>query len=194
MLKPNVFDPVNSRHIYDAIYACLLQVRPKFCLEIGTFHGQSAAVFQYYFDRYCPDGLLVTCDIKKYVELHLKNVRQVIVHPYVNNSCQWHYVQQEELLGVGTPRDNIEIIKQYHDEFDFCFLDGDHQEVSALADLEVCRELAAPPKYILFDDIDEDVHDSKRVYNNIIKNDPNLNIDDFQNWNFWVGAALLWEK
>ena len=201
--RQNKFEPVNNRHIYDALYSTLVYLKPKYCLEIGTFYGQSAEVFQAYFNEYCQDGKLITCDIKKYVDFaHCPNVTQVIVHPHITNSAEWHYVKNNELLPpTRDPMDNVDIVRElFKDKFDFCFLDGDHQEISVYDDFLMAGELLLNPKYILFDDIDEPdktikrKHDSVRIYEQEIKNNEALNIYDFADWGIWVGAALLWEK
>lgn len=195
---------VGGRNIYSAIYATLLQLKPKNCLEIGTFHGYSAAVFQKYFDEFCPDGKLITCDIKSYVDLsQYKNVEQVIVRPYVDNSEQWHYVKNSELKAqTNSGIDNAAIVKSlFEEDFDFCFLDGDHQLTSVVQDFVFARELLKQPQYILFDDTEEvgqtvktSVHDSVRYFYEEITMDTNIEYYNFKNWQSFVGAALIWNK
>ena len=162
--KHNVFSTVNNRNIYNALLSTLIHLKPKHCLEIGTFQGQSAEVFQYYFDHYQPDGLLVTIDIKLYQQLTYKNVKQKHsdtiwkggVLPFVEDSVD----------------KNTEIINDVFDgTFDFCFLDGDHQYVSADHDMQIATKLLKPPQYILFDDINDPQHECDKLY---------------QELNFWV--------
>lgn len=199
IVKPNKFAPVNNRHIYDALYGVLLKLKPKYCLEIGTFHGQSVEVFQTYFNEEMPDGKLITCDIKNFVDMSkFPNCEQVLVHPHVTNSEQWHYVKNEEILPpvVDSVVENVCKIKEAATsiEFDFCFLDGDHQKISAYGDLAICELLLKQPQYILFDDIDSAPHESQAVYEESIKDNPDLNVYDFSDWGLWVGAALIWNK
>ena len=102
-----------NRQFRQALLATLIHLKPKYCLEIGTHLGQSTEVFQKYFDEYQQDGIVVTVDIHKYKDLsHLKNVKQLIVHPHVDNSSDWHYVNNEELLdhNVDSVAKNTEII------------------------------------------------------------------------------------
>ena len=114
--RPNRVPPSGGplRYFRDALFASLVHLKPKLCLEIGTHIGQSTNVFQKYFDQYEPDGVVVTVDIKKYVDIESKNVKQLIVHPHVNNSSDWHYVKNEELLdhNVDSVAKNTELIKE----------------------------------------------------------------------------------
>jgi predicted O-methyltransferase YrrM len=186
------------RNIYNALLSILIYLKPKICLEIGTYYGQSADVFAYYFDNYMPDGILVTTDIKLYKQITHPNIVQLLVHPHVTNSQQWHYVSDVELLPCVeySASANIDRIQKIlpKTKFDFCFLDGDHQRSSVYQDFTIAKSLLDEPQYILFDDIDVQEHDSTRVYEEDIKTDISLNIYDFADWNEWVGAALLWNK
>lgn len=188
-----------SRYIYNALYDTLVCLKPKACLEIGTFHGQSARVFQDYFTEHCPEGILITIDIKHYVYLtDCPNVFQVIGHPHVANSTQWHHVDDKELLEYtdSSVRANVKKINEanHGKKFDFCFLDGDHQLESVRRDFLIAANVLEPPKYILFDDIDVEQHDSARYYREQILTKEILNVYDYANWGVWVGAALIWQK
>ena len=137
-----------NRKFREALFGCLLQLKPKYCLEIGTHLGQSTEVFQKYFDEHEPDGVVVTVDIHKYKELDLKNAKQLIVHPHVDNSSDWHYVKNEELLdhNVDSVAKNTEIIQESirnlpESKFDFCFLDGDLQRDSVIKDFAIASNL-----------------------------------------------------
>ena len=170
-----------NRQFRQALLATLIHLKPKCCLEIGTHLGQSTEVFQKYFDEYQQDGIVVTVDIHKYKDLsHLKNVKQLIVHPHVDNSSDWHYVNNEELLdhNVDSVAKNTEIIRGAirnlsENHFDFCFLDGDHQRDSVMKDFAISRNVLSEPQYILFDDTEDDGggHDSVDVYNEIVAED-----------------------
>lgn len=197
IIRHNRFLKVNNRNIYNALYSTLLYLKPKYCLEIGTFHGQSAEVFDAYFNDFQPEGFLITIDIKKYVNIDSRYIKQVIVHPHVTNSTSWHFVTNEEILPClnNSVEENIKIIKNnFGHKFDFCFLDGDHQMTSVISDFEIANALLQDPKYILFDDIDVKEHDSMKYYNKTINVNNELNIYNFNDWYEWVGAALLWEK
>lgn len=193
-----------NRQFRQALLATLIHLKPKYCLEIGTHLGQSTEVFQQYFDKYEQDGLVVTIDIHKYKDLdHLKNVKQLIVHPHVNNSSDWHYVDNENLLdhNVDSVAENIEIIRNGirnypRTDFDFCFLDGDHQRDSVVKDFAISRSLLSDPQYILFDDTEDDGggHDSVKVYEDMVAEEK-YNIYDFsKEWETYCGCALIWNK
>ena len=201
--KPNKFPPSGKpeRHFRDALYASLLHLKPKLCLEIGTHIGQSTAVFQEYFTDYEPNGLVVTVDIKKYVNIETKNVKQVIVHPHVSNSSDWHYVNNEELLdhNVDSVTKNTELIKESirnftANRFDFCFLDGDHQKESVTKDLLISKNLLDGNQYILLDDTEEEGHDSKTVYEKMVSEGSHSIYDFSKEWGCYSGCALIWDK
>lgn len=196
MLKNhNQWEAPGGKHTYDALYSCLLHLKPTNCLEIGTFYGKSAEVFQTYFNRYCPHGKMITCDIKKYTDLsHLSNITQIIVHPHVKNSSQFHHVTNDEILPQTDDfMANANIIKNVFDKkFDFCFLDGDHQYYSACRDLFTANQLLNNPKYILFDDMNDETHESTKVFQELIM--PNYNTYTFDDWYINTGCALIWEK
>ena len=192
-----------NRQFREALFSSLVHLKPKYCLEIGTHIGQSTEVFQKYFDEHQPDGVVVTVDIHKYKNIESKNVKQLIVHPHVNNSADWHYVKNEELLdhNVDSVVKNTELIKESirnfsATQFDFCFLDGDHQRESVIKDFAISRSLLKEPQYILFDDTEDDGggHDSVDVYNEIVAEEK-YNIYDFsKEWNVYCGCALIWNK
>jgi predicted O-methyltransferase YrrM len=212
----NMPQPPDNRK---ALYACLLHLRPKFCLEIGTCSGISASIFQRYFNEYCPDGLLVTVDIKQYVKF--ENATQVynyaapwnfdniifrIVYPHVKNSSDWHYLEHKELLPdweqciETSVENNIRIIQTaYNRPFDFCHIDGDHQETSIRKDLETAKQLLKPPQYFTLDDVYHPKHhDVNKVFKEL-QQDNGLNIYDFANWNMSHGPhhpymSLIWNK
>lgn len=195
----NKYPTPGSRHIYNALYDTLVALKPEICLEIGTFHGQSARVFQDYFTEHCPTGKLITIDIKKYVDLSdLPNVFQIIGHPHVTNSTNWHHVNEQELMPYtdSSVKMNVRLIQNanHWHGFDFCFLDGDHQWESVRRDFLIAANVLEFPKYILFDDIDVEAHDSARYYQEQILTKETLNIYDYSDWGVWVGAALIWQK
>lgn len=192
-----------NRQFRQALLATLIHLKPKYCIEIGTHLGQSTEVFQKYFDEHQPDGVVVTVDIHKYKNIESKNVKQLIVHPHVNNSSDWHYVKNEELLdhNIDSVEKNTEIIKESmrnlsESRFDFCFLDGDHQRESVIKDFAISRNLLKEPQYILFDDTEDDGggHDSVKVYEEIVAEEK-YNVYDFsKEWDVYCGCALLWNK
>lgn len=192
----------NLRYYFDALYNSLVCLKPKLCLEIGTHYGDSAKVFQAYFDEFMPEGRLITCDIKTYCDLSsLKNVIPVIVHPHANNMDKHHNVNPDLLLPVteSTLTSNREIIlaaTETNDKspFDFAFVDGDHQVVSAVRDIEIACSLLKTDCPFLLDDVDEEYHELSYFYHNNIKKSGEYDIYDFSDWPVTTGVALLKEK
>jgi len=187
-----------SRYFRDALFASLVYLKPKLCLEIGTHIGQSTLVFQKYFDEYQRDGIVITVDIKNYAHIVDRSIKQLIVHPHVSNSSDWHYVNDEELLDhdVDSVALNTKIIQDAVDgaKFDFCFLDGDHQRESVINDFAISRNVLGDDQYILLDDTEEAGHDSKTVYGEIVAANTH-NIYSFsKEWGVYCGCALIWNK
>jgi len=200
--KPNQFASagVPSRHFRDALYASLLHVKPKYCLEIGTHIGQSTAVFQRYFEEHEPEGIVVTVDITKLVNIKSENVKQIIVHPHVPNSDEFHRVDDHLLTHeIDSVKENTKLIQEAirnypTNFFDFCFLDGDHQRQSVINDFEISRNVLNGSQYILLDDTEEEHHDSKRVYEEIVSSQSHNVYDFSKEWDCYCGCALLWNK
>ena len=181
----------------------LIKLKPKLCLEIGTHLGGTAKIFEYYFKKYRPDGILITCDIKCYIKLNSKYIRQVIVYPHINNIEDYHKVTKNELLPAyedhleNSVKANCEIIKKELSKirassFDFYFIDGDHTRISFLKDIEIAKALSTPPHYILLDDTKEEDHECCFVYQNELK--LKFNHYDFDDWLIFVSMSLIWDK
>ena len=200
--KPNQYPPSGKpeRHFRDALYASLLHLRPKCCLEIGTHIGQSTLIFQEYFNKHQPDGIVVTVDITRLVELTFPNAKQLIVYPHVSNSGDHHKVDEHLLTHkVDSVAKNTKIIKEAirnlsYTKFDFCFLDGDHQLQSVLNDFEISRNVLGGDQYILLDDTEENHHDSKTVYEQMVAEQSHNTYDFSKEWGCYCGCALIWNK
>lgn len=192
----------SQRFYRDALYSVLEHLKPKLCLEIGTYYGGSSAIFQEYFDKLCPEGKLVTCDINRYTELNMPNIEQVLVHPHTDMHLvkKWHQVEESKMLeGFNNPEiiensveKNIEIIRQYG-KFDFCFLDGDHTVWSASRDMIIAESVLKDPKWILFDDVDEFDHECASYFLEL-KSRGQYKVYEFEDWDVQVGAALIWNE
>lgn len=188
------------RYYLDALYNSLVELKPKLCLEIGTHFGDSAKVFQAYFDEYMPDGMLITCDIKEYTDLSsMKNVKFIKVHPHKNNMTTHHMVTNEELLKVTefSCDDNIDLVMDTFsidpNSFDFVFIDGDHQIDSFCQDLLIAQTLKKPDSWILVDDTVEEYHELAGYFQKFRKSDY-WEVYDFDDWEVLAGASLLREK
>lgn len=200
-----------------ALFSTLMYLKPTHCLEIGTYYGGSAMIFFDYMKQANVDGLIVTCDVQRYTDLEASPrvadywtrqfVKQIIVyshlpikelrkHHSIHNAIQKDYPTnlkyQEAKYSKNSINDNVEIIKKaYNKKFDFAHVDGDHTEKSFLSDIEICKRLLKPPKYILLDDIKEGVHECAETFKKIRKD---YNCYEFENWGVFAGRALIWEK
>jgi hypothetical protein len=81
-----------------ALLNVLVKLRPAICLEIGTYTGDTSRVFEYYFHKYEPRGILVTADIREYADVANDRIRQVIVYPHLADIMNYHDVTPEQLL------------------------------------------------------------------------------------------------
>lgn len=179
-------------HYLWGLYATLVKFRPKYCLEIGTHKGNTAKVFQKYFDKYETNGMLVTCDIKKYVDLSdLKNVKQLIVSHHSDEVHKLHNVDRNLLKYsyVDSVKTNIQLLKNEFEMYDFAFIDGDHTRDSFLKDIQISESVLKEPKLMLLDDTKEPVHECMKIYNEEIK--PKYESYDFQDWSVFVGCSLI---
>lgn len=178
-----------------ALFNTLVHFKPKKCIEIGTYNGNTTRVFQRYFDQYMPDGLLVTCDIKKYVDFsHLKNVKQIIVAHHIPNIDSIHRVTKDELLFSdhnNSVQTNINLLKQISPSYDFAFIDGDHTKASFLKDIEICESVLTAPQTMLIDDTKDTFHECSTVYYEMFKNNKNYECYDFQDWYQFAGCSLV---
>jgi hypothetical protein len=142
----------------------------------------------------------VTVDITKLVNIKSYNVKQIIVHPHVPNSDEFHRVDDHLLTHeIDSVKENTrliqEAIRNYPTNFfDFCFLDGDHQRQSVINDFEISRNVLDGSQYILLDNTEEEHHDSKRVYEEIVSSQSHNVYDFSKEWDCYCGCALLWNK
>jgi hypothetical protein len=213
--QPNKFrfDPlgqVNFQHpkyYLNAIYETLLLLRPKYCLEIGTLYGDTAGIFQRYFEEYEPNGFLITCDIhiqdhaNKYMPKECPNVKRVHVYPH-NKQEYVLDLGKNGMLPTGweiniddSVRQNVWIIRQQMgvlDQLDFAFIDGDHTADSVEKDIRICRSLLKQPHHMLLDDVDEPAHPIYNFYREFVEKE--YDCYKFENWNVQTCCALIKEK
>lgn len=184
-----------------ALLNTLIKLKPKVCLEIGTYHGATAEIFDYYFQKYQPQGVLFTADIRRYKDLTTRRIRQVIVYPHVRNIADIHLVTPEQMLPgyAGHFEDSAEantaiLKRELHkaraEAFDFCYIDGDHQELSFMRDLTIARNLARPEAYMLIDDICDEVHECARAYREKVVPQTTFHYE-FQDWPIFAGVGLV---
>lgn len=183
-----------------ALLNTLIKFKPRYCLEIGTYYGATAKVFEQYFRKFRTDGRLITADIKRYADLATMYVKPALVYPHVNNPGDIHFVKPDELLPgyADHLRDsvsaNIEMLRKElmmlgGTFFDFAYIDGDHQEISFLKDLEIAVRLLAPGSFILIDDIKDECHECAMAYRQKIASC--VEHYDFDDWPIFAGLGLV---
>lgn len=186
-----------------AILNALISLQPTNCLEIGTYTYQTSHVFSHYFEKYHSIGKLVTADISEWDRgAAPPNVYPVMVYPHTLNVEKFHSGiniyhpdWQKKLVGGGNSvMVNGKIINDKMEDlginqFDFAFIDGDHQEKSFLSDLYIALALTKPDGYILIDDVRDIGNDQMTTYRNTLC--PKNNFYEFENWNPNPGMALI---
>lgn len=186
------------RYYKTALLNTLIHLRPRLCLEIGTWRGGSAKVFRYYFNKYCPTGHLVTADIKRYENITSKHVTQVRVYPHTLDIFALHKKVAEDDLLPNWRRNversveanaNMVLSPISKKKFDFAFVDGDHWNL--LKDVEIVKRVVKPPGYALLDDTTAFVWPCSWVYQDEIK--PHFNTYDFEDWRMFPGTSLIWK-
>lgn len=192
----------NGRKYYrHVLYSTLQQLHPRQCLEIGTHYFGTTEVFQRYFDEFCPEGKVITVDVKKWVEPpQAHNVVSLIVKPHLPFSSlrERHPIKEEEIDCDynDSVEKNCKIIQQVMSKsFDFCFIDGDHHRESLLKDIEICTRLSKSPHYMLLDDVHDFAHDSAHLFRSILSQQ--YYTYEFEDWHLVdgvPGAALMWSK
>lgn len=165
-----------------ALINTLISLRPGICLEIGTHHGGTTKIFESYFERYRPDGILITIDVRKFVDVESNRVRQLLVAPHDGSD-------DTEIRNLSVLRSELERAQAHH--FDFAFIDGDHSESSFLADLRLYKQLSASPHYALLDDTKDAVHECCDAFRKRVV--PRSSCYDFEDWPIFVGASLVWD-
>lgn len=182
-----------------ALLNTLIHLYPRHCLEIGTWRGGSAKIFERYFDEHRPDGTLVTADIRRYKDVASDRVHQVLVYPHDLGVFQLHRSVKEEHLIPGwryhlasSVEDNAAIVLRgiMAPAFDFVFVDGDHRHL--LKDLEIVKLVTKSPHYALLDDTQTGIWDCGRVYHDDVKH--RYGHYDFDDWPIFTGTSLIWEK
>lgn len=154
-----------KRYYRRAIYNTLLYIKPKYCLEVGSFIFQSSRCFSRYFKENCPDGKLITLDICKWTTCNLERVYPLMVYPYTeeviheHGGLQVYFKDWQRIVKQGlAPEFNMFILKQEMTslnikQFDFIFVDGSHSKESFENDLRMAKIFCRPEGYILIDDI-----------------------------------------
>lgn len=198
-------------HYLDALYATLVQLRPRYCLEIGTHDGcNSTLVFHEYFKNLMHDGHLITLDVVPCKNLPSKYVTQCIVNPHhvnVVHTCggdgRWfkesdlkstfkNDIRSSVTTNAAIVRDHMKVLQI--DSLDFAFIDGDHERSSFLNDITICESLLTMPKFMMLDDTKEEFHQCCNVYHDEILTSRTYGHYDYDDWSRFVGCSLIWIK
>ena len=197
-------------HYLSALYSSLVHYKPKYCLEIGTHKGDnSTLIFEKYFENHMPDGHLVTLDIVPCKGLNKNKITQVLVQPHhkrIYETCggkngSW-FSKDTSFLSIDENdivEHNVRTIQEAMsklsiDNFDFCFLDGDHERESFLGDLETCLKVSSKGSPIMIDDTKEEIHPCCHIFQEEIKPSGKYHVYDFEDWNQTVGCSIIREK
>jgi len=204
-IYPEYYD--KKCHYLDALYATLVQLKPNYCLEIGTHDGKgSTRVFEKYLKEVNPDAHLITLDVMPCSNLPKHpNIEQVIVAPHharIAETCgnRGNWFVQDDLAHFdkleNSINENLKLVSEKMKEmgiekFDIAFIDGDHEEESFLNDIELCKQLTAAPHYLLLDDTKEELHPCCHIYHAQIKDSESYECYNFEDWNHFVGMSLV---
>jgi len=191
-----------EHHYKTALYNTLVSLKPRVCLEIGTWFGGTVKVFERYFEEHRHYGRLVTADIMLRGNLATERVRQVQVYPHSRTYWTRHPVTDADLLPDGgnqidhSEQLNLAILQSELSAmdapaFDFAFIDGDHAKESVEKDIAICKALTKPPHYMLLEDVREGIHEASRYYEDEISKQ--WAHYDFEDWPILSGCALIWE-
>jgi predicted O-methyltransferase YrrM len=190
------------RYYKTALLNTLIHLCPRVCLEIGTWMGGSAAIFERYFEEYRPDGFLVTADVKRYTNIASERVHQVKVYPHTLDILKYHQKVRETSLLSGW-RERVSVSAKANaaillgamtvtgaQAYDFVFVDGDHWNL--LKDVEIVERVTKPPKHALLDDTTAYVWKASWDYHSHVK--PHWETYDFEDWDIFTGTSLIWKE
>lgn len=117
------------------VYSLIYGIKPRYCLEIGTFRGGSAFLICGAMDE-TGFGHLVCVD----------------PNPRIASET-WEAIKHRSTLITGPSPDILpEAAKAVSEKFDFALIDGDHSYAGALNDIEGTLPLLADQAYLLFHD------------------------------------------
>lgn len=197
------------KYNHEVLYATLLELKPKICVEIGTHQGGSANVFQKYFNEHRQDGLLITCDVMNWVSP--RNIEDVIAAQMPNCHYLKVYPHWADTYMCEAPNtlpnwqnmihssidNNFNLIqgmlKTYgYDKADFVFIDADHRAICLSKDIILADRLTQN-NWVLIEDVDPlgTQHESHGYYQNVFKYYNIYDCYDFDNWNVHTNCALI---
>jgi hypothetical protein len=190
------------KYYKQALYSTLIELQPEVCIEIGTYQFGTAEVFQAYFDKYKKDGILITCDIKKWCDKPsgLNNVKFLQVYPH------WYDKYIEEMARAGellpdwhgqvydSVYQNITLIRRIlgDKEADFTFIDADHRAICLAKDFLMAQRFTKTRGAIMLEDIDSEelYQESAGYYHGVMKRLP-YEFYDYTDWGVCTNCALI---
>lgn len=134
------------------LYSLIYGLKPRYCLEIGTFRGGSATIICGAMDD-TGYGQLVCVDPE----------------PRITRET-WRQISHRAILCEGnSPEILPEAAKAVAEKFDFALIDGDHSYKGVLKDTEGTLPLLADGAYLLFHDchyfeVNEAIDEALRRY------------------------------
>lgn len=152
---------------------CLLEFKPKVCVEIGTRTGHTAKVFYEYFKKHCRDGTLITCDIGQFCSLQSPGVKQVKVYPHSMEAVDVdRTLPQDTLLpdwrekvGQSVNENTNMILKAMAGQLaDFIYIDGDHTRNGVAKDWEIAKYVCRQEFVAVFNDVQSCRNDCTKWY------------------------------
>ncbi len=194
------------RYYRRAIYNTLLELKPKYSLELGTYLYQTSHVFSKYYKQYCPEGWLITADISTWNRGGTpRNVYPVMVYPHIMDieaehggiDVYYRSFRNRLLKGEDTVELNCNCIQEtmiklnIWDRLDLCFVDADHTRKSFLADLAIAKICTKEDGWILIDDINDRGHEQFDVYRELQTCN---HFYEYEDWEISPGLALIQNK
>jgi hypothetical protein len=185
-----------------AIYNTLLELKPRYCFEIGTHIFQTASMFSKYFEEQNVDGHLITCDISIWgKDVAPYRVHRVMVYPHNDEiqknhgNIEVYHKDYKDHLDTSL-EDNIKLLREKMDElgiekFDLAFIDGDHEYQSFFRDLQTAKALVKEDGWLIIDDIEDPNHQQIVAYQEL---KDQTKFYEYEDWSPKPGIALIQNK
>lgn len=160
------------------LFALVFGLKPKRCLEIGTYRGGSAEILVQALDQ-CGEGRLVAIDPE----------------PQISDAT-WERIRHRcKLIKAPSPeaiRSASRLVEG--GQFDFVFIDGDHAK--AYADIQAVLPYLAPGAYVLchdcyFELVERDIDRALRTYPQLVDCGRLGTKRVWIDGHWWIGSQLL---
>ncbi len=182
-----------------ALWNLCLMLKPTYVVELGTWQGTSAMLVAKYLEKHRDgQGAIVTADVVThlFVEEH-PLVEKVQVYPHTEHGLEQAPWATERFRRSDWKRGlddsvtlNTELILKAlrargGQLFDLAYVDGDHSEEGLLRDLEIVKQVTAPPHYALLDDVYRN-YPAAKLYQEQLR-------DLYNHYDFDDGGWEAWE-